>query len=338
MRDGTLLCPHRIFRSTANLLTFILWLAVLAALAVAALIAYYAWTTRKLAATAEKNIPMAGNTVRIGGDTIHYVEEGDGPPILFIHGLGGQLHHFRQPLFAALRDDYRLVAIDRPGSGYSVRNGSGAGIRAQAGVVAKLIERLGLEKPLLVGHSLGGAIALATALDHPEKVSGLALLAPLTHHQGQRPEGFKGLYIPSPAKRAFLAHTFAIPMALKQAQVTLDFVFGPQTVTEDYAIGGGGYLGLRPSHFEATAADFVAGGEDLPAQEKRYGELAMPVGILFGDKDRVLDHRVHGLAMEGKVKGLDLEILEGIGHMPQFVEPERSAAFIRRMAEKAFAR
>ncbi|MEQ9017912.1 MAG: alpha/beta hydrolase, partial [Nitratireductor sp.] len=121
------------------------------------------------------------------------------------------------------------------------------------------------------------------------------------------------------------AHTVAIPMALRQAEATLDFVFGPQAVPADYAIGGGGYLGLRPSHFAATAADFVA------------AQTAMPVGILFGDADRVLDHAVHGLAMRDAVEGLDLEILEGVGHMPQFVEPTRTAGFIRRMAQKAFA-
>ena len=169
------------------------------------------------------------------------------------------------------------------------------------------------------------------------KAGGLALLAPLTHHQGEKPSGFKGLDIPSPVLRAVLARTVAIPMALRQAEATLDFVFGPQAVPADYAIGGGGYLGLRPSHFAATAADFVAAQTAMPDQQTRYGALAMPVGILFGDADRVLDHAVHGLAMRNAVEGLDLEILEDVGHMPQFVEPARTAGFIRRMAQKAFA-
>lgn len=317
--------------------TFLLWIVLVAVVLVAALAAYFAWRTGKLAAEAERAVPQTGNTVEIDGDTIHYVEQGRGPPILFIHGLGGQLHHFRQPLFPLLADDFRLIAIDRPGSGYSTRNGSAADIGDQARVIATLIDRLKLQKPLLVGHSLGGAIALRVALDFPDKVAGLALLAPLTHHQGEKPSGFKGLDIPSPVLRAVLAHTVAIPMALRQAEATLDFVFGPQAVPADYAIGGGGYLGLRPSHFAATAADFVAAQTAMPDQQTRYGALAMPVGILFGDADRVLDHAVHGLAMRNAVEGLDLEILEGVGHMPQFVEPARTAGFIRRMAQKAFA-
>ncbi len=81
----------------------------------------------------------------------------------------------------------------------------------------------------------------------------------------------------------------------------------------------------------------VAIETDMPRQETRYGELRLPVGILYGDKDRVISHRVHGLPMRDKVAGLDLEILEGVGHMPQYADTARVVAFIRRMATKAFA-
>ena len=94
--------------------------------------------------------------------------------------------------------------------------------------------------------------------------------------------------------------------------------------------------GLRPSHFYATATDLVALEHDLRQQQTRYDEITMPVGILFGTEDRVLDHRRHGLAMQGRIAGLDLEIADGIGHMPQYAVTERVVAFIRRIAERAF--
>jgi pimeloyl-ACP methyl ester carboxylesterase len=96
-------------------------------------------------------------------------------------------------------------------------------------------------------------------------------------------------------------------------------------------------IGLRPSHFYATSTDFVSSGRDLRRLQARYGDLQVPVGILFGDADRVLDCEQQGLAMEGKVKGLDLEIVAGIGHMAQFALPERTVALIRRIAARAFA-
>ena len=101
----------------------------------------------------------------------------------------------------------------------------------------------------------------------------------------------------------------------------------------DYAVEGGGYSGLRPSHFYATSSDLVALGEDMKRLTERYGEIRVPTGILFGSADRVLSYKAHGLAMQDRIAGLDLEILEGIGHMPQFVATDRVVAFIRRIAK-----
>lgn len=75
---------------------------------------------------------------------------------------------------------------------------------------------------------------------------------------------------------------------------------------------------------------------DLGRIEQRYGEIAMPAGILFGTADGVIDISIHGEPMQGKIEGLDFEPIDGVGHMPQFVEPERVAAFIQRMAAHAF--
>ena len=132
--------------------------AGLALLAGAGFLGYFALATRRIAAEAERLVPPSGKFVTVGGNRIHYVEKGEGPPILFIHGLGAHLHHFRHPLFEAFGPGYRLIALDRPGSGYSVRAaGATARLPEQASVISGFIEALGLEKPLLVGHSLGGA-------------------------------------------------------------------------------------------------------------------------------------------------------------------------------------
>lgn len=307
---------------------------VAAALAVAAVQVY---RTRRIAAEAERAVPPAGRFVDVLGNRIHYVEQGEGRPILFIHGLGAQLHQFRAPLFGRL-DGFRLVAIDRPGSGYSVRaGGASARLSEQARVVRGFIEALGLEKPLVVGHSLGGAVALALAIEHPGVVSGLALLSPHTRHSGKVSPEFAPLYIRSPLKRFLVSHTVAVPAAQKFAAQTLAYVFGPQEPPADYMTEGGGWLGLRPSHVYGASTDIVDLVHDPAPIEGRYGEIGVPVGILYGTADRVLDHRKHGAEMVGRIPNLDLELAEGVGHMPQFADPERTAAFIRRIAGRAFA-
>lgn len=313
---------------------------ILLALAAAAflVILYLAWTTSRIARGAEKAVPPVGRFVEIDGQRIHYIDAGEGRPILMVHGLGGTLHHMRRPLMEAFGEGYRLIALDRPGSGYSTRaRGAGASLAEQARFIAKFIDALQLERPLLVGHSLGGAIALATALDFPGKISGLALLSPLTHYEESLPPEFRALAIASPLKRRLIARTIAVPMSIRNAPQTLDFVFGPQKPPADYAVAGGAMVGLRPSHFFATSTDAVEARRDLRQQQERYGELAMPVGILFGTADRVLDYRRQGLAMEGRIAGLELESVDGIGHMPQYAVTGQVVAFIRRIAARAFA-
>lgn len=321
------------------MLISILWwllalLLLLAVLGIACLVLATLW----IAAKAQRLVPPVGKFVEIDGNRIHYVDVGEGRPIVFVHGLGAQLHHFRHTLFGHFGPSYRLIALDRPGSGYSVRaNGATGRLPEQAALVRRFIEELRLERPLVVGHSLGGAITLTLAVEHPEVISGIALLAPLTHLEARARQRFDLLYIPSRLKRWIMAYTVAIPLSLRYARPTMEFIFAPQAFPADYMVDGGGWLGLRPVHFQATSADVVAVEQDLGRIEQRYGEIAMPVGILFGTADRVIDIRVHGEPMQGKIAELDFEPIDGVGHMPQFVEPERVVGFIERIAARAFA-
>ena len=294
--------------------------------------------TRLIAAKAERLVPACGKFVEIDGNRIHYVEEGEGRPIIFVHGLGAQLHQFRHTLFGRFGSGYRLIALDRPGSGYSVRASGATGrLPEQAEVVRRFIEKLGLERPLVVGHSLGGAIALTMAVEHPGAISGIALLSPLTQLEAGTRQRFDLLYVPSRLQRRALAYTVAIPASLRYAEPTMRFIFAPQVVPADYMTGGGGWLGLRPAHYFATSSDVVAVEQDLGRIEQRYGEIEMPAGILFGSADRVIREAVHGEPMLDRIRGLDFERIDGLGHMPQFVEPERVVAFIERIAARAFA-
>ncbi|KRB30810.1 MULTISPECIES: alpha/beta fold hydrolase [Mesorhizobium] len=319
------------------LISILSWLLallfLLAALGIACLVLATLW----IAAKAQRLVPPVGKFIEIDGNRIHYVDVGEGRPIVFLHGLGAQLHHFRHTLFGHFGPGYRLIALDRPGSGYSVRaNGATGRLPEQAALVRRFIERLGLETPLVVGHSLGGAVTLTLAVEHPEAISGIALLAPLTHLETRARQRFDLLYIPSRLLRWVMAYTVAIPLSLRYARPTMEFIFGPQAFPEDYMVAGGGWLGLRPGNFQATSADIVAIEQDLGRIEQRYDEIAMPAGILFGTADRVIDIRIHGEPMRGGIEGLDFEPVDGVGHMPQFVEPRRVIGFIERIGARAF--
>ncbi len=313
------------------------WIAAALFLAGFLALGYFVLATRRLAADAERRVPAAGRFLHIDGNALHYVEAGQGPAILFLHGLGGQLHHLRQPLFQRLSKDFRVIAVDRPGSGYSRRAASATGrLSEQAALMAKLIDRLDLDRPLVVAHSLGGAVALGLALDHPDAIGGLALISPLTHLHDSVPPEFAPLFIEARWKRKLLANTIGVPMALRNAPKTLAFVFGPQPVPRDYAVEGGGVLGLRPSHLEAMITDLVAIRYDLGRYEARYSEIALPVGVVFGTADQVIDHAQNALPLAGRIRNFELQLLDGIGHMPQFAATDDVEAFIRRMDAKIF--
>lgn len=293
-----------------------------AALAVpGVLAAYSAWATR----TAERKVPADGRFVEVPGVRMHVVERGSGAPVVMIHGLGGQLRNFTYALADRL-EDKRLVIVDRPGSGYS--RSKPVGIGDQANAMAALIDRLGLERPLVVGHSLGGAVALALALDHPGSVGGLALVAPLTQVQPQVPAAFEGLTrLPTVARLPF-AWTLGTPMATLTGPATLKAVFAPEPVPADFPVRGGGLLAIRPGNIDAAAYELGHANAELAGMVPRYPSLNLPVGILYGRGDQVLDPALDGERTAAAIPDAQLEWTEG-GHMLPLTHPERVATFVR---------
>jgi pimeloyl-ACP methyl ester carboxylesterase len=285
-------------------------------------------------------VPMDGQRIDIGGDRIHYVDRGEGPPIVFVHGLSGQMRNFAWLPIDELAQHHRVILIDRPGTGYSTRGAhSAANVYAQAETVVRFFKTLGLEKPVLVGHSLGGAIALAVALNHPEAVSRLALIAPLTHAQTEVPKAFRALVIRSAFVRRLVARTLATPIGLATSSTVLKQVFAPEAVPPDFPLRGGGMLSLRPQGFLGASEDLVAveGANDLAEMEQRYAQLEVDTDVLFGRDDIVLNWIRHGDALRRRSKRVALKVVEG-GHMLPVTAPQVTAAWLQAVIAGSTAR
>jgi pimeloyl-ACP methyl ester carboxylesterase len=307
-----------------------LLLAVIGILATClAILVLFTWyTARKV----ESVLPAKGRFIDVPGARLHIREFGeadaDRPAILMIHGLAGQLSHYTYGVAGKLAERHRVIVVDRPGSGYSTRAPeASADLSAQAAALAALVRTFGLGPAFVVGHSLGGTIALTMALEHPREVAGVALLAPLTHVRDDVPPVFKGLTIASPLTRKLVAWTLAIPASIRRSAATLEVVFGPEPVPRDFAIRGGGLLSLRPSAFLSASSDLQALPERLPQVQARYHELRLPVHVLYGKDDRILDWKANGQALVDKVPGARLELVEG-GHMLPLTQVGVTAAFI----------
>ncbi len=312
-------------------MAFLLGLILLLAIVVAALV----WFTSNMAKRVEAMLPPRGQFMDIDGQRIHYTDTGGSKPaIVLIHGLGGNLLHFNYGIADKLAADYRVILVDRPGSGYSIRpEGTSATLTTQAKTVATLIRQLGLKQPLVVGHSLGGALSLAIALDHPDCAGGLALIAPLTHTVASPSAVFNGLNVPSPLMRKIIAWTVATPLGVRRGPTLLKEVFAPETPPADFPIRAGAVLGLRPTAFYNSSTDFMAAAETLPGYMARYKSLAIPMAMLFGRGDRLLDYRAQGEAMKATCPALDLELVDG-GHMLPMTQADRCVAMVRRVAER----
>ncbi len=300
--------------------------AILAASA--GLAAFTAWNRK----CAEQLVPPDGQFADVKGGRLHYLAIGEGAPIVLIHGLGGQLRNFTYALSELLSPHHRLILVDRPGSGYSTQQGDGdCGLAAQAAMIVELIDQLGLDKPLVVGHSLGGAVALAMALGHPGKIGGLALLAPLTQPIEAIPQVFKALDLRSPVARTVLAWTLAAPAGRLGADAANAEIFGPEPFPADFATHGGAALTLRPEAFVAACRDVEAARSEMSGIAARYGELSLPVGIMFARGDLVLDPSVHGLQTAAVIKDAEFKMIDG-GHMFPLMQPQITADWIMERA------
>jgi pimeloyl-ACP methyl ester carboxylesterase len=193
-------------------------------LALGASLCLHTWRTAR---RIEAAMPPPGRFVDVPGARLHVLERGQGPAVLLVHGLSGQLENFGYGMIEPLSRNFRVIAVDRPGAGHSTRTpGSATDLPAQAEALAALCDQLGLERPLVVGHSLGGAIALALAIHHPGRVGGLALIAPLTHPPKAISPVFRAMTVPGAWLRRLMAWTLVVPMSMRHREEFMDIVFG----------------------------------------------------------------------------------------------------------------
>lgn len=303
---------------------------------VAAGLAAAALYTRVATKRIEQDVPADGAFLDVAGARLHYVDRGAGPAILLLHGLGAQLRSFSYGVADELADDYRVILIDRPGSGYSVVTGGQPGILDQSAVIAAFIEKLGLERPpLLVGHSLAGAVALGVATHHPGSIAGLALLAPMTEPPGSMPAPVASAIGDHGTARAMFANVFGTPISRAAYTLRWSKIFAPDPVPTDFATRGGGALGDRPMAVNAALVELASADVDLAAIVSRYAGLTIPVALLYGRDDRIVSLTVDGNHAVAAIPGAVMELTDG-GHMLPVAHPKASATFIRTCAERVF--
>ncbi|HZP78601.1 MAG TPA: alpha/beta hydrolase [Pseudolabrys sp.] len=253
-------------------------------------------------------------------------------PLVLLHGAGANLEDLRLALGERLRRRFRVILVDRPGSGWSDRTEQYASPTQQAAVLREALARMGIERAILVGHSWGGALAAAYALAFPRHVAGLALLAPVTHPwEDRRVDHYSLATIP--AFGLALAYTLVIPVGALILNRMVTSIFSPSPVPAGFISRAAIPLALRPGNFLVNAHNIAALTTCLADTAPRYREIAVPTVVITGDRDRVLPPSWHSHAIAKAVPGAKLIVLKNTGHMPHHAAPERIVAAIEEIAD-----
>jgi pimeloyl-ACP methyl ester carboxylesterase len=306
---------------------------------VAAILAAGAVVTFIGARLIERAHPPRGRSIDIGGLRQHVVELGAdaGVPIVLVHGAGCNLEDMVLALGERLAGRHRVILIDRAGLGWSERQGRrGSSPAYQAAVLRDVLDRLGVARAVIVGHSWGGALAAAFALDYPQRVAGLVLLAPPLY---PFPRSMTWLYalFATPIFGWLHARTLALPLGLPFIGIGLGSAFLPQRPPAHYIGRTAALLLLRPATFLANARD-VADLRAFQAEETgRYAALTAPTVIITGDRDMVVAPRRHAFVFATAVPRAKLVVLPGVGHMLHHAAAERVIAEIEELYVRSYS-
>lgn len=310
---------------------FLLSLVVL----LAAFAGFTGWRAARNEARAEAAYPPEGRMVEVNGHPVHVVVMGEGPDVVLIHGASGSTRDMTFALAPELAERYRVIVFDRPGLGYTPRIGTkGATITEQADLLQAAAAQLGAARPIVVGQSYGGAVALAWAVNHPDALSALVPLAAASH-PWTTPLDPLYRVTSNPIGSALVVPllTAFVPNAYVARAVA--GVFRPQAEPAGYGAYFGPGLTMRRASMRENALQRANLLSEIKALSPRYGEIVVPTEIVHGTADDTVSLTIHSEPLARAIPGAVLTRLEGIGHMPQHVALPQVIAAIDRAATRA---
>lgn len=302
------------------------WIKCLAAMA--GVLAISAVVNHQLAKSAERRNPPRGRFIDVNGVRLHYVEQGEGPALVLVHGNGSMIEDFvSSGLVDLAAQQHRVIVFDRPGYGHSTRpRGKTWSADAQADLLQAALVRIGVPRAVVLGHSWGASVALALAIRHPQTVRGLVLAS--------------GYYYPTARIDMAALSGPAIPVVGDIARYTLAPVasrllwpllmrkiFGPAPVPPKFR-DFPKEMAVRPSQIRAEAAESALLIPTAAETSAHYSSLQMPIVIIAGAQDRLIDPAAQSLRLHHDIAQSRSYLVPGCGHMVHQTDPEAVLAAI----------
>ena len=286
--------------------------------------------------------PPQGRLIDVDGVTVHAEQVGSGPDVVLLHGASGNTRDWTFAFADMLKDRYRVTMLDRPGLGWTEHvaphhnrawTSAHANPTEQARLLKAATDQLGVETPVVVGHSFGGIVALAWALEFDDlagvvSVAGVANPWPGSLDWTYNVNGSAiGGGLAVPLFSAFVPEPYVKSIVAS--------IFAPQTAPDGYLDHVGPALTLRRGSMRANARQVNWLRPHVVEMSARYDQITVPVEIVHGDADTIVPLDVHSAKLPGQIEGANLTVLPGVGHMPQHSHADDVIAAIDRAAQRA---
>ncbi len=310
--------------------------------AAALLLASVQALARRREAAALRDYPPEGRITTVNGHRVHSITMGEGPDLVLIHGASGNTRDMTFGFAQSLADRYRVTIFDRPGLGHTDRlaefdrlfEPQGEGPVEQARLLQAAAAALGIERPLVLGHSLGGAVALAWALEAPDKIAALVDVAGVAMPwPGELDPYYRltGTALGGAVMPPFI--TALVPQS--HIDATIESIFAPDPAPEGYAAAVGAPLTIRRRSIRANTRQVNTLRPRIVEMSARYNALTLPIEIVHGDADTIVPLNVHSIPLSQIAPHAHLTVLPGVGHMPHHTARADVAAAIDRAATRA---
>lgn len=298
-----------------------MWAAATVAVGSAALLAGLAAVVTWQAREAERRNPPIGRFVTVDGVRLHYLDVGEGPAVVLLHGNSSMVQDFALSILVPLARRYRVIAFDRPGYGYSDRPKDVVwGPEAQAALIRRALDALGIDRPVVLGHSWSTAVALCLALDYPDETAGVVVESGY-YYPYRRPDAAISAINALPLIGWISRNTISPVMGAILGKAMVKGMFSPNPIPPTYAEFPA-KLALRPSHLRAGAEEAATMRPWALRTWQRFPEIAVPVMILAGTGDLLASYRRHAVRLHHDIAGSRLRLWPGTGHMLHHVHPK----------------